>query len=56
MNDKEIIITTIEEYSRLQHIKKANGDHENPELDYYIKIAIAKLSSLGVSVEDITLP
>ena len=39
----------------LQRIKRANGDVENAELDYQIKGTIAKLSSMGVSVEDITL-
>ena len=28
---------------------------ENQELEYQIKVTIAKLASLGVSVEDITL-
>ena len=39
----------------LQRIKKANGDVVNTELDYQIKGTVAKLSSMGVSVEDITL-
>lgn len=55
MSDKELISITIDRYTDLQRIKKANGDFENPELDYQIKVAIAKLSSLGVSIEDITL-
>lgn len=55
MTDKELITVTIDKYTDLQRIKKANGDHCNPELDYQIKVTIAKLSSLGVSVEDITL-
>lgn len=55
VTDKELITTTIDRYTELQQIKKANGDHENPQLDYYIKVTIAKLSSLGVNVEDITL-
>lgn len=55
MSDKELITITIDRYTDLQRIKKANGDFENPELDYQIKVAIAKLSSLGVSIEDITL-
>lgn len=55
MNDKELITVTIDRYTDLQRIKKANGDYENAELDYQIKVAIAKLSTLGVSVEDITL-
>ena len=55
MSDKELITITIDRYAELQQIKKANGDHENSQLDYYIKLAVAKLSSLGVNVEDITL-
>ncbi|MBO5341452.1 MAG: hypothetical protein IJ336_03535 [Lachnospiraceae bacterium] len=55
MNDKELIITTIDKYTDLQKIKKANGDHKNAELDYQIKVTLAKLASLGVSVEDITI-
>lgn len=55
MTDKELIAVTIDRYTDLQRIKKANGDYDNPELDYQIRVAVAKLSSLGVSVEDITL-
>lgn len=55
MTDKELIAVTIDRYTDLQRIKKANGGHENAELDYLIRVTIAKLSSLGVPVEDITL-
>lgn len=55
VTDKELITTTIDRYTELQQIKKANGNHENPQLDYYIKVTTAKLSSLGINVEDITL-
>lgn len=55
MSDKELITTTIDRYTDLQQIKKANGGHENEMLDYLIKVTTAKLSSLGVNVEDITL-
>ena len=55
MTDKELITTTIDRYTDLQQIKKANGNHENEMLDYFIKVTTAKLSSLGVNVEDITL-
>lgn len=55
MTDKELITITIDRYTELQQIKQANGDHENKQLDYYIKVTTAKLSSLGVNVEDITL-
>lgn len=55
MSDKELIAITIDRYTELQQIKQANGGHENKQLDYYIKVAVAKLASLGVKVEDITL-
>lgn len=55
MTREELISMTIDKYTDLQRIKKANGDCENKELDYQIKVTTAKLSSLGVSVEDITL-
>ncbi len=55
MTEKELITTTIDRYAELQQIKKANGGHENQMLDYFIRVTIAKLSSLGVNVEDITL-
>lgn len=56
MSDKELITITIDRYAELQRIKQANGNQENKELDYSIRLAVAKLSSLGVNVEDITLP
>ena len=55
MTDKELITITIDRYTDLQRVKKANGNHENAELDYLIKVTTAKLASLGVNVEDITL-
>lgn len=55
MSDKELISVTIDRYTDLQQIKKANGDHKNEMLDYLIKVTVAKLSSMGVNVEDITL-
>ena len=55
MTKEELISITIDKYIDLQRIKRANGDAETYELDYQIKVAVAKLSSLGVSVEDITL-
>lgn len=54
-SDKELITITIDRYAELQRIKQANGSQENRELDYSIKLAVAKLSFLGVNVEDITL-
>lgn len=55
MTEKELITTTIDRYTELQQIKKANGGHENQMLDYFIRVTIAKLSYLGVNVEDVTL-
>lgn len=55
MSDKELVIITIDKYTDLQKIKKANGNHENKELDYQIKVTLAKLASLGISAEDITI-
>ena len=55
MTREELISLTIDKYTDLQRIKKANGNTENKELDYQPKVTIAKLSSLGISVEDITL-
>ncbi len=55
MTDKELITITIDRYAELQRIKRENGNQENRELDYSIKLATAKLSSMGVNVEDITL-
>ena len=55
MTDKELITVTIDRYTDLQRIKKAIGEHSNPELEYQIKVTVAKLASMGVSIEDITL-
>ena len=53
MSDKELMGVMIDQYGMLQRIKKANGDQMNSELDY--ELIVAKLSSWGVNVEDITL-
>lgn len=55
MSEKELITITIDRYAELQRIKKSNGNQDNKELDYAIKLTVAKLSALGVNVEDITL-
>lgn len=55
MTREELITITIDKYTDLQRIKRANGDCENQELDYQIKVTIAKLASFGISVEDISL-
>lgn len=45
MTREEVTNATIDTYMNLQCIKKANGDHDNPELNYQIKDVISKLSS-----------
>ena len=55
VTEKELITIMIDKYTDLQRIKKANGDTFNEELEYQIKTTTAKLSSMGVSVEDLTL-
>ena len=55
MTDKELVTITIENYTALQRIKKANAGVENKELDYQIRIFEVKLSALGVNVKDLTL-
>ncbi len=54
-SDKEMINNLIDLYSILQQIKQANGSAENKVLEYQIKVTTAKLSSMGVNVEDLTL-
>ena len=55
MTEKELITMTIDTYMNLQRIKRENGDYENRELDYQLRGLVAKLSSMGVNVEDLTL-
>ncbi len=55
MTEKELITILIDKYTDLQRIKKANNDVPNDELEYQIKATTAKLSSMGVNVEDLTL-
>ena len=55
MTESELIAVLIDKYTDLQRIKKANGGTENSELEYQIKATKAKLSSLKVNVEDLTL-
>lgn len=54
MTDKELVTITIDNYMNLQRIKRENGTQENRELDYQLKGVVAKLSSLGVNIEDLT--
>ena len=55
MTREEMICLTIDRYTDLQRIKKANGDMVNQELEYQIRNATAKLTSMGVAVEDLKL-
>lgn len=55
VTEKELITVTIDKYTDLQRIKKANGNTEKAELDYQIRVVTAKLSSMGVNIEDLTL-
>ena len=55
MSEKELITVLIDKYTDLQRIKKANKDTPNEELEYQIRVTTAKLSSMGVNVEDLTL-
>ena len=55
MTEKELITVLIDKYTDLQRIKKANSNVENEELEYQIRATTAKLSSMGVNVEDLTL-
>lgn len=55
MTEKELITVLIDKYTDLQRIKKANKDTPNEELEYQIRVTTAKLSSMGVNVENLTL-
>ena len=55
MTPSEIEMFEIENYSRLQRIKKDNGDANNPTLDYEIRVSAAKLEKLGVNLESLNL-
>jgi len=55
MTREELVAVTIDQYGTLQQIKQANDGHENQALEYALKLTVAKLSSMGVNVEDITL-
>ena len=55
MTEKELITVLIDKYTDLQRIKKANNNVENEELEYQIRATTAKLSSMGVDGEDLTL-
>lgn len=52
VTEKELITILIDKYTDLQRIKKANGDFNNPELDYQLKVIKNKLSALGIPTEE----
>lgn len=52
MNEKEIIDIAIRTYCDLQRIKKYEQG-ENPELEYQLKAAKAKLSLYGVNIQEL---
>jgi hypothetical protein len=54
MSEKEIIINTVDAFTNLQRIKKAEKG-ENAELDYQIAITKAKLESFGINVSEFEL-
>ncbi len=55
MTPQEMEIYEINNYSMLQRIKSENGEQNNPVLEYEIKVSAARLATLGVNVEDLTL-
>ena len=55
MTESELIAVLIDKYTDLQRIKKANGEVNNSELEYQIKITRKKLSLLNVDVDELTL-
>ncbi|MBQ9607038.1 MAG: hypothetical protein IJV16_07665 [Lachnospiraceae bacterium] len=55
MTIEEMKNVFIDQFTMLQEVKAANGEYENKELEYKIKTIAAKLASLGVNVEDLTL-
>ena len=55
MTPDEMKTSLIDQFTMLQEIKQANDGHENKALDYKIKVLTAKLSALGINVEDLTL-
>ena len=55
MQEKELLVLLIDQYTNLQRIKKANGDTVNEELDYQIRATAAKMTSIGMNLEELTL-
>lgn len=52
MNEKEIIDMAIRTYFNLQRIKK-HEKGENPELEYQLREAKARLTVYGVNIQDL---
>ena len=52
LNEKEIIDVAIRTYCNLQRIKKHEKD-ANPELEYQLKEARAKLAVYGVNIREL---
>ena len=55
MQDKELLMILIDQYTNLQRIKKANGETVNEELEYQIRATAAQLTSVGMNLEELTL-
>ena len=55
MQDKELLMILIDQYTNLQRINKANGETVNEELEYQIRATAAKLTSVGMNLEELTL-
>ncbi len=55
MQDKELLMILIDQYTNLQRIKKANGETVNEELEYQIRATAAKLTFVGMNLEELTL-
>ena len=52
LNEKEIIDMAIRTYCNLQRIKK-HETGENPELEYQLREAKARLTVYGVNIQDL---
>lgn len=52
LNEKEIIDMAIRTYCNLQRIKK-HEKGENPELEYQLREAKARLTVYGVNIQDL---
>ena len=55
MQDKELLMILIDQYTNLQRIKKANGETVNEELEYQSRATAAELTFVGMNLEELTL-